>query len=211
MTVTSTGAIAPPDSPDTRLPERTVALVGLMGAGKTAIGKRLAARFGLPFRDADAEIEAAAGCTVAEIFSRFGEAEFRVGERRVIARLMELPAHILATGGGAFIDLETRGLLRGQAITVWLRADLDLLVARTARKTHRPLLRQGEPREILGRLIEARYPIYQEADLVVDSSDVPAEDTVEAVVQALERYLGHPLPSGAHQPARTEPKPEKMP
>ena len=148
---------------------RTVALVGLMGAGKTAIGKRLAARLGLPFVDADHAIEDAARCTVEEIFSRDGEAYFRRKEREVIARLLNGPVHILATGGGAFIDPETRSLMRDKALSIWLRADLDLLVARTARRTNRPLLKQGDPREVLAQLIERRYPVYEKADLIVDS------------------------------------------
>ena len=172
---------------------RTVVLVGLMGAGKTAIGKRLAVRLGLAFVDADAEIEIAAGCTIDEYFSRHGEAAFREGERRVIARLIEQPVHILATGGGAFIDGTTRTLLRERSMTVWLRADLDLLVARTARRNNRPLLKQGDPREILARLIAIRYPIYQEADLIVDSEDCPLDEMVERVQAAIERHIGRVL------------------
>jgi len=183
---------------------RTVALVGLMGAGKTAIGKRLAARLGLPFVDADHEIEAAAGCTIEEYFSRHGEAAFREGERRVIARLIERPVHILATGGGAFIDPTTRALMRGRVFTIWLRAELDLLVARTARRSNRPLLKQGEPREILARLIEARYPIYAEADLIIDSEDGPLDETVEHVLVAIERHVGRVL---AKHPPLPEAKP----
>lgn len=175
-------------SPPLHLP-RTVALVGLMGAGKTAIGKRLAARLGLPFVDADEEIERAAGCTVAEFFERYGEAEFRAGERRVIARLVEGSPRILSTGGGAYMDPETRALLRGRAITVWLRADLDVLYDRVKRRTHRPLLREGDPREILARLMTQRYPIYAEADLVVDSTAQPADTTTEQVIDSLRHHL----------------------
>ena len=147
---------------------RTVALVGLMGAGKSAIGKRLAIRLGLPFVDADDEIERAAGCSIAEFFERYGEAEFRAGERRVIARLLDEPPHVLSTGGGAYIDPETRALMRAKAVTVWLRAELDVLFDRVRRRGHRPLLRQGDPKEILGRLMTQRYPIYAEADIVVE-------------------------------------------
>nr|WP_207483708.1 shikimate kinase [Arenibaculum pallidiluteum] len=161
-----------------------------MGAGKTSVGKRLAARLGLPFRDADTEIESAAGCTIEEIFARFGEAEFRAGERKVIARLLqEEPVHVLATGGGAFMDPDTRGLVRSQGISVWLKADLDVLARRTARRTNRPLLNKGDPRETLARLIALRYPVYAEADLTVESEDVPPEKTVEKVLDAIARHL----------------------
>ena len=170
-------------------PPRTVALVGLMGAGKSAIGKRLALRLGLPFIDADDEIERAAGCTIAEIFEKYGEAEFRAGERRVIARLLERPPHILSTGGGAYMDPETRALMREHAITVWLRAELDVLYDRVRKRGHRPLLRQGDPREILARLMEQRYPVYAEADIVVDSTAQPADRTTEQVVEALAAWL----------------------
>lgn len=170
---------------------KTVVLVGLMGAGKTSIGRRLAARLDLPFRDADHEIENAAGRTIEEIFERFGEEEFRSGERRVIQRLLqEEPVHVLATGGGAYMDPVTRDLIARHGISIWLRADVDLLLARTARRSNRPLLKQGDPREILERLIALRYPVYAGADIVVDSEDVPPEETVERVQRALEAYLG---------------------
>lgn len=175
---------------------RTVALVGLMGAGKTAIGKRLAARLGLPFVDADDEIERAAGCTVSEFFERYGETEFRAGERRVIARLLEGPPHILSTGGGAYMDPDTRALLKAQAITVWLRAELDVLFDRVKKRAHRPLLRAGDPRDILARLMAQRYPIYAEADLVVDSTAQPTETTTDQVIEALRRHLAS-QPAGA--------------
>ncbi|UYN94163.1 MAG: shikimate kinase [Enhydrobacter sp.] len=175
-------------SPPLQMP-RTVALVGLMGAGKSAIGKRLAMRLALPFVDADEEIENAAGCTISEFFERYGEVEFRAGERRVISRLLEGPPHVLSTGGGAYIDEETRALMRRKAITVWLRADLDVLYERVRRRGHRPLLRQGEPREVLERLMQQRYPIYAEADIVVESTAQPAERTTEQVVEALRRHL----------------------
>lgn len=167
------------------LPAKTIALVGLMGAGKTSIGRRLAQRLGLPFVDADAEIEAAAGCTIEEIFQRHGEAAFRDGERRVIARLLDNPPHVLATGGGAFIDPATRALMRARAVSVWLRADLDLMLARVGRRGNRPLLKTGEPRAVLERLVAERYPVYAEADITVDSVDGPPELTVERVLAAL--------------------------
>ncbi len=160
-----------------------------MGAGKTAIGKRLAQRLGLPFIDADDEIERAAGCTVSEFFERHGETEFRAGERRVIARLLEGPPHVLSTGGGAYMDASTRALLRERAITVWLRADLDVLFERVKKRAHRPLLQRGEPRDILARLMDQRYPVYAQADLVVDSTAQPAEITTELVIEALRRHL----------------------
>ncbi len=169
---------------------RTVVMVGLMGAGKSSIGRRLATRLGLPFRDADTEVEAAAGCTIDEIFARFGEAAFRDGERRVIRRLLAEAPHVLATGGGAFMDPETRGLIRGQGISVWLRADLDVLVARTARRSNRPLLKQADPREVLARLIEVRYPVYAEADIVIDTDESPQDVMVDRVVAALRRHVG---------------------
>lgn len=171
------------------IPPRTVALVGLMGAGKSAIGKRLALRLGLPFVDADDEIERAAGCTIAEIFEKYGEAEFRAGERRVIARLLERPPHVLSTGGGAYMDPETRALMGRHAITVWLRADLDVLYDRVRKRGHRPLLREGDPREILARLMAQRYPVYAEADIVVESTAQPADRTTEQVVEALAAWL----------------------
>ncbi len=171
---------------------RTVALVGLMGAGKSAIGRRLGQRLGLPFVDADDEIERAAGCTISEFFERFGETEFRNGERRVISRLLEEPPHVLSTGGGAYIDAATRALMREKALTVWLRADLDVLYDRVKKRSHRPLLRQGDPREILGRLIDQRYPIYAQADLIVESTAQPADRTTEQVIEALRRHLASP-------------------
>lgn len=172
-----------------RIP-KTVALVGLMGAGKSSIGRRLAQRLGLPFVDADTEIEAAAGATIEEIFQRHGEAAFRDGERRVIARLLEQPAHVLATGGGAFMDSSTRALIRARAISVWLRADIELLLSRVARRSNRPLLKKGDPRAVLEQLIAERYPIYAQADITVDSVDGPPDATLERTIAALAAYIG---------------------
>lgn len=169
--------------------DRSIVLVGLMGAGKTSVGRRLAGKLGLGFVDADQEIEAAAGCTVQEIFDRFGEAGFRDGERRVIARLLDQPPHVLSTGGGAFMDPATRALIRERGLSVWLRADLDILVARTARRDHRPLLRTGDPREILARLMAARYPVYAEADITVVSDNRPPDETADRVMKAVRAYL----------------------
>jgi shikimate kinase len=172
---------------------RSVVLVGLMGAGKSCIGRRLATRLGLPFVDADSEIEAAAGCTISEIFALFGEAAFRDGERRVVGRLLDGPQCILATGGGAFMDNETRRLIAEKAVSVWLRADLDLLIKRTAGRDHRPLLKTGNPRDILKGLMEKRYGTYAEADITVDSADRPPDVTVERVFRALANHFGEQL------------------
>jgi len=168
---------------------RTVVLVGLMGAGKSCVGRRLASRLNMDFVDADVEFEAAAGCTISDYFARFGEAGFRDGERKVIARLLDGPPVILATGGGAFIDPATRRRIKETGISVWIRAELDLLLKRTVGRDHRPLLKQGDPREILGRLMEARYPIYAEADITVESTDEVAEATVARVMAGLIDYL----------------------
>jgi len=169
---------------------KTIALVGLMGAGKSSIGRRLAQRLGLPFIDADSEIEAAADATIEEIFQRHGEAAFRDGERRVIARILDGPIHVLATGGGAFMDASTRALLRARAISLWLRADIELMLARVGRRSNRPLLKSGEPRAVLEQLIAQRYPIYAQADITIDSVDGPPEATLERVMAALAAQLG---------------------
>ena len=166
-------------------PRRTIVLVGLMGAGKTKIGRRLAVRLNLPFFDSDNEIETAAGETIEEIFRKRGEGVFRDGERRVIARLLEQPPHILATGGGAFMDPATRALIARHGVSVWLRADLDVLVARVSRRNNRPLLQRSDPRSVLAELIERRHPVYAEADIVIDSSDGSAEQTTTRVIAAL--------------------------
>ena len=163
---------------------RTVALVGMMGAGKSSVGRRLAARLDVAFHDADSEIEAAAGCSISEIFDRFGEAAFRSGERKVIARLLHEPPHVLATGGGAFVEETIRAQIKANAISVWLRAPVDLLVARVARRDTRPLLRGGDPREIIEQML--REPIYRDADLSIDSEDGPHTAAVERIVAALE-------------------------
>ncbi len=169
---------------------RPIVLVGLMGAGKTVVGRRLARALGVPFCDADDEIAAAAGMTIPDIFELYGEAAFRDLERRVIARLMRDPPGVLALGGGAFIDPEIRALVRAAATSIWLRADLPTLLRRTERRRHaRPLLASGDPRRILQELMERRYPVYAEADLVVDTGDQPVEELVtqiRALLQARE-------------------------
>ena len=171
----------PPPSPPARRLARPAVLVGLMGAGKTTVGRRLAAALAAPFVDSDEAVEAAARMSVAEIFETLGEPAFREGERRVIARLLDETPQVVATGGGAFMNAETRSLIRDRgAVTVWLRADLDTLHARVGRRGGRPLLASGDPREILARLIRERHPVYAEADIVVDSA---AGDRHEAVVE----------------------------
>ncbi len=164
---------------------RSIVLVGLMGAGKTSIGRRMAARLGVPFRDADAEIELAAGCSIPELFRRYGEQDFRGGERRVIRRLLANDPMVLATGGGAFMDAETRAAIRADGISMWLRCKLTTLVRRVGTRHNRPLLERGDPAEILGRLMEQRHPVYAEADIVVDCGDEPPEHTTSKVLQAL--------------------------
>jgi len=161
-------------------------LVGLMGAGKTCIGTLLAERLGLPFVDADDEIEKAAGCSITDIFELYGEEEFRAGERRVIKRLLRQPVRVIATGGGAYMDKETRKSIAKSAISVWLRADLDLLANRTARRSHRPLLKGKNQRETLKKLMDERYPVYGEADLVIDSGKESPNITVKKLLAALQ-------------------------
>ncbi len=164
---------------------RSIVLVGLMGAGKSSIGRRLAARLSLPFRDADAEIELAAGCTIPELFSRYGESDFRAGERRVIRRLLSGDPLVLAFGGGAYVDPETRAIAREEAVSVWLRCPLATLLRRVAARDNRPLLADGNPQEILQRLIDVRYPIYAEADVIVDCVDESPDATTGRVLNAL--------------------------
>jgi shikimate kinase len=166
---------------------RTIVLVGLMGAGKTSIGRRLARTLASPFTDADEEIVAAAGLSIADIFQLYGEPRFRELERRVIARLLEGGPMVLALGGGAFIDPETRARVASRAVSVWLRADLETLVARTSRKRGtRPLLERGDPQEILAALMRERYPIYAAADHTVDSQVEPHESVIERILAMVE-------------------------
>jgi shikimate kinase len=168
--------------------DKPIVLVGLMGAGKTTIGKRLASRLNINFVDTDAEIEAAAGHTVSEIFEKYGEKEFRSGERRVIARLLTREPQVLATGGGAFIDPETRANVKAGAYSIWLNADIDLLVERVNRRDTRPLLKTGEPAEILARLFTERSPLYGEADMMIKSDTGPHENVVDNIIIALNNY-----------------------
>lgn len=167
---------------------RTIVLVGMMGAGKSAIGRLLADRLHLPFIDADTAIEEAAGMTIPEIFEKHGEESFRDGERRVIARLLEGPPCILATGGGAFMNEETRETISELAVSVWLKADFDVLWDRVSRKNTRPLLRTQDPQGTLRDLIEKRYPVYALADITVESGDATKDQMVDRVLSALEKY-----------------------
>lgn len=174
-----------PDMPK----DRSIVLVGLMGAGKSAIGRRLATRLGIRFVDADAEIEAAAGLSIEDIFEVHGEAAFRDGERRVIRRLLSDPPCVIATGGGAWMDEETRRAVTETGLSVWLRADIELLLSRVERRNNRPLLNTGNKRETLERLIAERYPIYGEADVIVDSEDGPHDNMVDKVIDGIIEHL----------------------
>ena len=169
--------------------DRPIVLVGLMGAGKSTVGKRLAAMLGRDFVDADDAIEQAAQRSVSEIFEEFGESYFRDGERRVIARLMEEHAGVIATGGGAFVNAETRALILDCAIAVWIDCDIDTLVERTSRRNSRPLLRNGDPREILSRLARERAPHYREAHVRVLSEDGPHADTAKLIIEGIGAWL----------------------
>jgi shikimate kinase len=172
------------------LGRRSVVLVGMMGAGKSTIGRRLAARLHLPFQDADAEIELAhAGMTIPEIFAAHGEPYFRDGEARVIARLLDGGASVLATGGGAFMREETRGRIRDKAVSVWLKADADTIMKRVKRRADRPLLQTADPAATIGRLIEERHPVYELADITIASRDVLHEKIVEECIAALHAHL----------------------
>jgi len=172
--------------------DRPLVLVGLMGAGKTRVGKRLAERLRLPFVDADGEIEKDTGKTIAELFATAGEPAFREGERRMMAKLLGGPACVIASGGGAYIDPETRKLIRDTGLAIWLRADLDTLVERTSRSNRRPLLEGVDRRAKLAELMKLRYPIYADAHLAIDSLPGPVEETVDAVIAALRAVLESP-------------------
>ena len=176
--------------PDRPLAERPIVLVGLMGVGKSTVGRRLAKRLGLPFVDSDSAIEdAAGGASAAEVFERYGEQDFRDGERRLVARLVEGERRVIATGGGAFVDPATRSLLKSRAVTVWLDAPVEVLAERTGRRDTRPLLRDGNRAETLARLDSERRPKYAEADIHIRSGDGAHGDVVEAIVMALrERF-----------------------
>lgn len=169
--------------------QRSIVLVGLMGAGKSTVGRRLATALNLPFHDADSEIERAAGCSIADFFERYGEPAFREGERRVIARLLEGPRHVLATGGGAFMDPATREVIGRLGISIWLRAELDLLMARVSKRQTRPLLKTADPRGTMERLMRERYPVYAHADITIESSGGPHDSVVQAILEKLNAYM----------------------
>ena len=187
----------PPSEIPAALTGKSVVLVGLMGAGKTCIGKRLARKLGMEFVDADAEIEAAADRTVSEIFAEFGEQAFRDGERRVIARLLSEQPRVIATGGGAFMDAETRANARRHGISVWLKADLEVLLQRVSRRNNRPLLQGGDKRRKLEELMTQRNPTYAEADVTVDTGNEPPDSTVQKVYDALSEFNPAPRSSAA--------------
>ncbi len=169
--------------------EQPLVLIGLMGSGKTSVGKLLAKELGLGFYDSDEEIEKAAGCTVSEIFERFGEPHFRDGERKVIARLMEGGPCIIATGGGAVMTPQTAELIWAQSLSLWLKADIDVLVKRTSRNNDRPLLKEKDPHEVFGQMIKDRYPVYEKAILTVEGYDDSPKETLHRVLETLYGYL----------------------
>lgn len=199
----------PPDAARLRalLDGRHIVLVGLMGAGKTSVGRRLAQRLGLPFIDSDHAIEESAQMSIPDFFALRGEAEFRAGERRVIARLLSEPQQVIATGGGAYMDAQTRDNIRQNAISLWLKAELPLLMRRVMRRQNRPLLATADPEGTMRGLIEARYPVYAGADVTVESLDSPHDIMVQATIDAL---LGHletedaVLPSLQTEPSKTD-------
>lgn len=170
---------------DPKWQNRPIVLIGMMGVGKSTVGRRLAQRLNLPFVDADEEIERAAGMTIAEIFERYGEPYFRDGERRVIARLIDGKPKVIATGGGAFVNDETRALILDSALAIWLDADIDVLVERVRRRSHRPLLNRRDPRAVLVELAERRNPIYALAPIRVPSQQTPHDVTVDAILKAI--------------------------
>ena len=180
------------DSEDAKLKlgNHAIVLVGLMGAGKTSVGRRLAEKLDIPFVDADHEIETAAGKSIAEIFNDHGEEYFREGERRVIARLLENGTQVLATGGGAFMNTETRERIKQHGISVWLKADLELLLKRVSKRNDRPLLRNDDPATVMKKLIDTRYPVYAEANITVESRDVQHGQMVNDVIKALADWSG---------------------
>jgi shikimate kinase len=168
---------------------RSIVLVGMPGAGKSAIGRRLAAKLALPFVDADAEIEKAAGMSITDIFTIHGERYFRAGEARVIARLLDHGPQVLSTGGGAFMNPETRALMRQKGISIWLKAEFEVLMRRVKRRADRPLLKTADPAATLKAMIEEREPVYREADVVVCSREVPHETIVEEIIAACTKHV----------------------
>ncbi len=179
--------------------DRPIVLIGMMGAGKTTVGRRLAARLGRHFVDSDEEVEKAAGMSIEDIFAAHGEADFRAGEVKVIARLLKESGIVLGTGGGAFMNAETRELIKGAAVSVWIKADFELLFQRVSRRSNRPLLKTANPRETLQKLIDARYPTYAEADITITSRDVPQDQVASEVIDAIVARFG-PAATPEHQP-----------
>lgn len=174
----------------TAIGRQSIVLVGIMGCGKSSVGRRLAATLGLSFIDADTEIETAANMTIPEIFAIHGEPYFRAGEQRVIARLLKEGPQVLATGGGAYMNADTREEIRESGIAVWLKAEFDIVMARVRKRSNRPLLQQSNPEEVMRRLMRERYPVYGLADITVQSRDVPHEVVVLEIIEALEAHLG---------------------
>lgn len=193
MTAAAQARDAHKDELNALLDGRPIVLVGMMGAGKTTVGRRLAARLGRHFVDSDEEVEKAAGMTIEDIFAAHGEADFRAGEVRVIARLLKDRDLVLGTGGGAFMNADTRALVKASAVSVWIKAEFELLFQRVQRRSNRPLLKTANPRQTLQELIDKRYPVYAEADVTVVSEDVPQDQVASAVIDALLAHLG-----GAH-------------
>ncbi len=192
-------ALPPPIAPHpqadhyrSRLGCRSLVLVGMPGSGKSSIGRRLGQRLGLGFSDADTEIERAANMTIPELFQTKGEAEFRKGEQKVIARLLEAGPQVIATGGGAFMNEDTRARIRERGLSIWLKADVETLLKRVRRKSNRPLLQTADPEATLRNLLATREPVYAQADLCVTSSEVPHEEVVEAIVNRLTETLAEP-------------------
>src|ERR1700723_1930084 len=183
---------------------RSGVLVGMMGAGKTSVGKRLAAKLGLPFVDADVEIEAGAQLTISEIFERFGEAYFREGERKVIARLLKGGPLVLATGGGAFMNASTRDNIASHGLSIWLKPSFDILLARVRKKSNRPLLRSADPEETLRRLLEERSPTYALADFTIESVDAAHDSVVDAILGGLHLALSKDVGPSLHTQRRVE-------
>ena len=177
------------------LGDKSIVMVGLMGCGKSAVGRRLAARLGLPFVDADEEIEKAAGQSIEDMFAEHGEPYFREGERKVLARLMRSGPQVLATGGGAFMNAETRAAIAERGISVWLKAELPLLVRRVSKRNNRPLLKGSDPLTVMQSLMDVRYPVYAQADITVESRDVPHDVIVAEIIELLSR----PPPSAARR------------
>jgi shikimate kinase len=196
----SRGQVPDPATIRARLGARSAVLIGMMGAGKSSVGRRLAARLGLAFVDADTEIEAAAGCTIPEIFAQHGESFFRDGERKVIARLLESGPQVLATGGGAWMNETTRQNIAAHGVSIWLKADVEVLLRRVKRRSDRPLLQGDDVAAKLQRLVDDRYPVYATADVTVRSRDVPHDTVVDEILVALDRRLPPLEQSGPAQP-----------